>query len=360
MSIKKAAEALLADLLKKGHFAAVPAKNLSDSRFIYGDEGPLDTEDRDYAEDLGFSIAPVQSVGYEEGVESPKIHIYTTTGRRVLKGAISFNNVEYEVESSKLGKMTVNPAMAANSNPVGEIYRKNGRIACGSSVAPAREAYSGTLGAFVKINEDVFAISNNHVFSACNHVEPGIPIMSPSNADSRQGFPPIDFSVHHSFIPLHSGDPSLMPPCQVDVALAQVLDLNKVSSWQGDDLDGYDTPSTATRGYTGLTVKKFGRTTGFTRGILQARTLPLPIVYKSNRFNGIVWFTDFWTVQSTDPMEPFSMPGDSGSLVVTEDGENAVGLIFAGSDTTGMAYMLPFEKISACIPGLSLLPAHNV
>jgi len=359
MSIREAAEILLSDYLKKGSLAAVPAKNLPGT-FFHGEEGRLDEfEERDFSEELGFAVSGIQAIGYEEGNDDPKIHIYTSAGRRVLKGTISIRNHSYNVETTRLGKMVVNPALSG-AHPAGEIYRKNDRIACGSSVAPARENYSGTLGALVDINGTMYALSNNHVFSACNHVEKGMPIMSPSNSDSRQGFPPIDFSIHDQFIPLLSGDPSLMPPCEVDIAIAQITEQDKVSSWQGDDINGYDTPRTTTRPYTGLLVKKFGRTTGFTQGVLECKTLPQAISYKSNRFNGIVWFTDFWTVVSTDPAEPFALPGDSGSLVVTADGQNAVGLIFAGADATGIAFIIPFAKVVTHFPGLSLIQAHNI
>lgn len=359
MSIREAAEALLTDLLKKGSFAMVPAKSLPDASFIYGDGQQPDDEERDFEEELGFSISSVQSVGYEEGIENPKIHIYTSAGTRTHKGSISIRQDSYEVETKKIGKMVVNPALSGK-HQIGNIYRRNNFIACGSSVAPARENYSGTLGAFVSINGELFALSNNHVFSGCNHIEFGIPIMSPSNADGRQGFPPVDFSIHHSFIPLHSGDPSFMRPCEVDLALAKVNDLTKISSWQGDDTDGYDTPTAIATPVTGLEVKKFGRTTGFTKGTLHAKTLPLPISYKSNRFNGIVWFDDFWTVVSADPLEPFALPGDSGSLVVTSDGTSAVGLIFAGAEGSGIAYIIPFAKVVTHFPGLSLVQGHNI
>jgi hypothetical protein len=133
-----------------------------------------------------------------------------------------------------------------------------------------------------------------------------------------------------------------------------------ISSWQGDDVDGFDTPGTVAAPRSGMRVKKFGRTTGFTTGTIEA-FVPTPWVlpYKSRRFNAEVWFQDTWTIR-TDDGSAFALPGDSGSLVVTEDGTSAVGLIFAVNNRGGYAIFCELSRVLAAFGNLQLLSNHGI
>jgi hypothetical protein len=55
---------------------------------------------------------------------------------------------------------------------------------------------------------------------------------------------------------------------------------------------------------------------------------------------GMLVFSDLIEVWSLDKDEPFSQPGDSGSLVFLENSRQAFGLVFAGADEgeSGIAY----------------------
>lgn len=55
-----------------------------------------------------------------------------------------------------------------------------------------------------------------------------------------------------------------------------------------------------------------------------------------------VEYDDMLVVESSSE-EPFSQPGDSGTLVVTENGE-IVGLIFAGT-SSGITYVAPLYPL---------------
>lgn len=75
----------------------------------------------------------------------------------------------------------------------------------------------------------------------------------------------------------------------------------------------------------GMNVRKFGRTTNYTEGMITLLNATVSVNYvtsagaRTARFTGQVI------------SEPISQGGDSGSLVVDANSQNAVGLLFAGS-----------------------------
>jgi hypothetical protein len=110
----------------------------------------------------------------------------------------------------------------------------------------------------------------------------------------------------------------------------------------------------------GLRVKKWGRTTGYTSGVIEAR-VPTPWVlpYKSSRFSADVWYQDTWTVRSDDE-DPFALPGDSGSLIVTEDGDASVGMLFAVNTRGAYAIFFPIGEILDAFGKLTLAGQHGL
>lgn len=262
---------------------------------------------------------------------------------------------------TNLGKLLIRPEAASSVSNHGHVFERTGRIACGSSCAPAGENYSGTFGALVESNSNIFALSNNHVFAACNHIPVGQPIMSPSNMDARPGvLPPRQICQHSRIVELRSGTPALVPLVRADAAIASVPDDSVVTSWQGDATNGYDTPVRTVQPTSGLRVKKFGRTTGLSIGVVEALIpTPMPLPYKLKYFSAKVWFTDIWTVRVADDDEHFALPGDSGSLVVTEDGESAVGLLFAASARGDYGFIAPIDTVLSELD-LDLLGNHAV
>lgn len=309
--------------------------------------------------EYGFAGLSVQSVGYTSGAEEETVNVYITRGNKRDLDALptSFHGVG--IQAIKVGKLTVRPEHSAGVGAHGNIYERNGRIACGSSCAPAGETYSGTFGALVRSGGQLMALSNNHVFAACNQMPVGQPILSPSAADAGPNTPPPrQLCRHHDIIELRSGTPDLVPPTRADVAVATVPDDKAVSSWQGDDLHGYDTPTAVIQPSSGLRVKKTGRTTGLTFGTVEAFiTAPTPIPYKMRDFAARVWVAGVWIVRS-DPDGHFALLGDSGSLVVTEDGAAAVGLLFACT-MDGLAYIVPMETVTREL-SLHLVGQHGI
>jgi hypothetical protein len=110
-----------------------------------------------------------------------------------------------------------------------------------------------------------------------------------------------------------------------------------------------------------MRVKKTGRTTGLTNGSVEALiNSPLAVPYKCRFFAATVWFRDVWTVRA-DQGTAFALGGDSGSLVVTEDGKSAVGLVFAASVPSGdLAYIVPMNHITGLFGGITLVGKHGI
>lgn len=310
------------------------------------------------SDDVGFHGLSVQSVGYEEGKENGKVHIYVTQGSGLNKLSKDIEGVKVVV--NKIGNIKIHPETSTVATNRGQFFERYGRVACGSSCAPSNENYSGTFGALVRNAENkLFILSNNHVLAACNHTPKGMPISSPSNVDSKPGRrAPSEIGRHYDIVELRSGEPTLVNCAEIDAAIAEVTNDMNVSSWQGSDIIGYDTPSTVFPLKSGMRVKKFGRTTGLTFGTVEALVpYNMALPYKNKNFSALVWFKDVWTVRS-DANSQFALPGDSGSLVVTEDGGAAVGLLFAGRANYGI--IIPIQKVLDRLGNLKLVNGHGI
>ena len=133
-----------------------------------------------------------------------------------------------------------------------------------------------------------------------------------------------------------------------------------VTSWQGDATNGYDTPTGVIAPSSGMAVKKFGRTSGLTKGKVEALiNTPFPVPYKCRFFSATVWFHEVWTVKA-DQGNHFALPGDSGSLVVTDDASRSVGVVFAASPNGEYGFIVPMDRVVTLLGGLRLVGHHGV
>lgn len=252
------------------------------------------------------------------------------------------------------------PPAVPHASPLGgpRFAVVNNRFACGSSITAAPIPSAGTLGALVRLSDGTLCgLSNNHVTGDCNHTQMDMYVLCPSPIDADPSLPPpTAIGRHHALIPLRSGDPGQVAKQEVDAAIFRIEDPGLVTSWQGQS--AYDTPAATAPLAAMMKVKKIGRTTGLTTGRVIGPVLtPLELPYQAQHFRSKVHFTGVWAVQSAGA-DAFSEPGDSGSLVVTEDGSRAVGLLFGGSGPVGM--IMPIDKVLAAFGGASLVSGLNV
>ncbi|CAG9200046.1 conserved hypothetical protein [Burkholderia gladioli] len=222
-----------------------------------------------------------------------------------------------------------------------------GKYACGSSIFPGGRTGAGTLGAIVALaNHGVpFGLSNNHVAGQCNYSDLDHPIVAPGSIDIRAGF--IDpFTIGHfaRACPMQFGTPDNVPTADnLDAAIFSLKDATKVSSYQGTF---YDTPPAVAPMTDNLEVKKVGRTTGLTHGRVVGKlagAIPVGVSVAELGLQSQVYFENAWVIEGRPGA--FSDRGDSGSLIVAEDGSASVGLLFAGDGSITLA--LPLQDVLA-------------
>jgi hypothetical protein len=191
---------------------------------------------------------------------------------------------------------------------------------------------AGTIGARVTDGSKVYALSNNHVFAAENKAKINDRILQPGPVDGGVNpgdafgtlidFEPVEFSF---------GSSNRMDAA---VALTTVEDLGTATLD-----DGYGSPRSETVSpRILLAVKKYGRTTGFTKGKIDAIMATVNVRYQQ----GQARFVDQILIKPGG----FSAGGDSGSLVVADGGKDdrkPVGLVFAGSTMVSIAN--PIEPV---------------
>src|SRR3989454_6531500 len=202
---------------------------------------------------------------------------------------------------------------------------------------------AGSIGARVAdAAGNVFVLSNNHVLANSNDAAIGDPALQPGPFDG--GTAPADqIGTLAAFKPINfSGGTNT-----IDAAIALSSADNLANATPADE--GYGLPNSAIYGdangdgvfddrnsLLGLAVQKYGRTTKATHGQITGINATVNVCYEV--------FIIFCVKQATfvDQLiiEPgtFSGGGDSGSLIVADDGSNRpVGLLFAGSSTQTIA-----------------------
>lgn len=211
---------------------------------------------------------------------------------------------------------------------------------------------AGTLGCIVHKGGQRFILSNSHVLggSPVEGADIGDEILQPGKAD--WGTVENDTIARlHEFVPLQmSGDSgcsvakAIINICNfiaalfgrktrlaavtdgvnlVDCAIAKPLEDADVT----DEILEVGTITGEAEPEVGMAVKKSGRTTGLTQGVIQQ----VGVAANINMGEGkIAVFTDQFA------MGAMSQGGDSGSAILTEDNK-MVGLLFAGSEMVTLA-----------------------
>ena len=185
---------------------------------------------------------------------------------------------------------------------------------------------AGTIGCRVTDGTNVYALSNNHVYANSNKATIGDNVLQPGRVDG--GVDPDDaIGTLFDFEWIEFGPRGSN---MIDAAIA-LTNTNIVDN--ATPSDGYGTPSSdiviVTYELLPLPVQKYGRTTGQTTGVVDSINATIKVRYSG----GFAIFVN----QIVITPGTFSAGGDSGSLIVTQSGNNPVGLLFAGSSTMTVA-----------------------
>ncbi len=181
---------------------------------------------------------------------------------------------------------------------------------------------AGTFGAMVYDNQtgDPLILSNNHVLANVTNGRDGRSAIGDAiyQPGSYDGGTSADTIAHlHRFVPVYYGsnskanlvDCAVAKPISNDLIIDEIMEIGKVAG--------------VAQAEVGMNVKKSGRTTGLTTGTIDT----VHTTVKVNMGVGTATFKDQIVAGA------MSQGGDSGSLVLNEQNE-AIGLLFAGSDYT--------------------------
>lgn len=205
-----------------------------------------------------------------------------------------------------------------------------GGVSGSPSLGAAGYRFAGTLGVVLagRFNPEIlYVLSNNHVLADENRIAIGSTVVQPATLDGgRAG----DRVAHLTeFVPLKFGNKRNW----MDAATATFdggVDASQTILGIGP-LTGSGSPSL------NLLIRKSGRTTGLTEGIVRVVRFD---VFDVQYDQGMVRVDDVMVIENTDG--PFSRPGDSGSAIVDTQGR-VIGLLFAGSDL--VTFAIPIRRV---------------
>ena len=223
----------------------------------------------------------------------------------------------------------------------------------------------GTLGARLTHGTNVYALSNNHIYAeegtavigaAGKIVQPGPndndPVCGDGSLDdptdsigSLAAFAPIEFDVINE-------DGTLNVSPTDNLADAAIASTTTALVGNTTPAGGYGTPAVDALlcddntcanllPVSGplISVQKYGRTTGLTKGTITAVNGTFLVGYNA----GIAQFIH--QIEVTSSKGPIIKGGDSGSLLVTDPDNDPVGLIFAGPRSGKTALVNPIHLV---------------
>ena len=203
---------------------------------------------------------------------------------------------------------------------------------------------SGTLGSLVTRGGTQYILSNNHVLACTDggpngtQCAPGSNIIQPGLVDNKCGQGA--FSTVGQLSQFYNLETGTAP--KIDAAIAQAaagaVDASGNILFLGGTTDANNVPLPgAPHGGSGVAasmntaVAKSGRSTGLTCSTIFATSVTVSVKYQKGCGTGTT-FTETFTNQVQITGGGFSAPGDSGSLIVTQNTADPVALLYAGSD----------------------------
>jgi hypothetical protein len=251
-------------------------------------------------------------------IESPPAFVLATTRR------------------SRARRVEPEPAIAAAAAPCTLDRRKRQRPVFAGISAAHHDVTAGTISYFCRSTRHgddpshVFVLSNNHVFANVNQALAGDDLYQPGPADG--GMASDHFAEFSRFVPIQLGG---VLPNRVDAAICRLqpdipyqVEVCAIGPITGT--------SQATEG---MPVRKHGRTTGYTEGVVTDESYDALVGMDHSDPNVVALFENQMRIERSAPYPTIGLGGDSGSLVVMKEETKAVGLYFAGppSGTYGVA-----------------------
>lgn len=200
--------------------------------------------------------------------------------------------------------------------------------------------FSGTLGSMVQDgSNNQYILSNNHVLADINTATPGDLIVQPGlaeNAIACQQMPGDAVATLTRTVAINFAKKTTNT---IDAAIGAVDpgDVSPDILNIGSIADSVATPAP------GMAVEKMGRTTCFTTGKISSINGNFKINYGAGQ---VAKFIHQIVINGPRPPNNFGGPGDSGSLIVTQDAcPQAVALLFAGSGNEKQTIANPISDV---------------
>jgi hypothetical protein len=217
-----------------------------------------------------------------------------------------------------------------------------GNAADSSTAGSVTYCCSGTLGSLISRGGNLYILSCNHVLARSDLASIGDSIIQPGLVSNNCSVTGTNTVANLSqFFNLETG-----PLPNVDAAMAEIvpggvdplgtiLQLGGMASG-GQPTNGTPNPGPGVAPTIGGAVAKSGSATGLTCSTILAINTDVSIEYQKGCNSSTTFDVEF--VNQVDITgEGFSAAGDSGSLVVTQDTADPVGLLYGGSDTDTVA-----------------------
>jgi hypothetical protein len=285
-------------------------------------------------------------VGYKEigGVRTDELAVVVSVAEKPPREQLAPRDLVPQSLEGVRTDVRETGILRALQDPTDKWRPAPGGVSCGHV-----DITAGTLGCLVRREGQIYILSNNHVLANSNEGQLGDPILQPGPHDggtlddqiaTLEAFVPINFGAWSPTCPFATGvgavlnwlaklvgsrhrfsvfqeDPTMN---LVDAALARPLSDDLVEK----RILEIGEPEGVAEGMLGLTIKKSGRTTGFTTGEIQQVDATVQVGYG---VGNTATFTDQLVAGA------MSAGGDSGSAVLDED-NHVIGLLFAGSTST--------------------------
>jgi hypothetical protein len=216
-------------------------------------------------------------------------------------------------------------------------------VPIGVSTGNSQDVSAGTIACrVVDAAGNVFALSNTHVYAPDDFAGQGAIgdiVTQPGLYDvpTHVYDPSLRLGTVSAYKPING---SILAFNDIDAAIA-LTDSTSLDHTTPVALGGYGVPNSVTKAATlDMPVQKFGRTTLLTKGTITGINATMAVGYADDWY---AWFTGQIIVETPGV---FEQPGDSGSLVVTDDLDaNPVGLLFAGNADGTMAIVNPIDSV---------------
>lgn len=277
------------------------------------------------AQEAFAAAAGTKNYGFEN-IVGVGISEKTTNGRYIGESCVVVYVIE-KVTKDKVFKKALVPekinGIKTDVVATGEIHALahvgRYRPAPGGVSVGHFQITAGTLGCLVQKQGKVYILSNNHVLANSNNAAINDPILQPGPFDGGTVNKDTIGRLAEFIQVQFNGTPNL-----VDCALA--ASAPPLVTTQNKCIGTISSSPVAAQRF--QVVKKCGRSTELSRGLVTDTNATIKVGYGTN---GTAIFQNQIVIAGVPFIAPFSAPGDSGSLIVTEFGNNPVGLLFAGS-----------------------------